>query len=134
MSAFPSASSPVGGNPVPNVQIKLEPGVDISVLGIENEFDERIQKVLDGFDRPYDPTVEIGPKLAAFHPSFQCAEQSCNDIVARAKNLIEQSKYEDEETKQLLEDMKRIETIKYPLSSKVALIGDSGVGQYYSET
>ena len=95
----------------------------------EGEFDARIEDILRSFGKAYDCATEQEPSLAAYHPSFKRAEDSCNEISSRAASLIQSSDYEDDETRQLLADIKKTGNVVYPTLSKVGLIGDSGVGE-----
>ncbi|KAL8823400.1 MAG: hypothetical protein Q9191_005893 [Dirinaria sp. TL-2023a] len=96
---------------------------------VEGEFDARIDNILGTLGKAYDCATEQEPSLAAYHPSFRCAEDACHQISSRITDLFQGSDYEDDETRQLLADVKMTGTVAYPALSRVGLIGDSGVGK-----
>ena len=47
---------------------------------IEEEFRDRINGIIRGFNKPYNPANEPEPKLPAYHPSFKKVEASCGAL------------------------------------------------------
>ena len=98
----------------------------------EQDLGEQIQEIIDGFDIPYDSSAEKLPSLPAFHPDFTQAELEYVEIVKKALNVVQNAKYQDEETVRLAQQGLSIKDIKYPLGTRIALIGNSGVGKQFS--
>ncbi len=94
----------------------------------KHELDDEIQERIDDFDCPYDSSIEGLPSHPAFHPDFKQAEHDCVDIIGKAVNHLQNAKYGDAETLRLAEEGLSIKDIKYALGTKVAMIGNSGVG------
>lgn len=90
--------------------------------------DEQIQERIDDFECPYDSTSEVLPSHPAFHPGFMQVEQDYIHIVDKAVNHLQSTKYQDAETARLIGMGLSIKEIKYASGTRVALIGNSGVG------
>lgn len=90
--------------------------------------DEQIQERLEGFDCPYDPTTEALPSHPAFHTGFTQVEHEYADIIQKAVDHLQSAKYQNTETARLAVMGSSIKDIKYSSGTKVALIGNSGVG------
>ena len=97
--------------------------------GIEEEFKSRIDAILKGFEKPYDPFEEKTPRFAAYHPSCRTAARMCEDIVAEAVKLLQLSEYQDSNVRDLYDQTVRHKKINYPSAKTVGLVGNSGVGK-----
>lgn len=99
--------------------------------GDEDDLDalnEQIQERIDDFDCPYDSTSEALPPHPAFHADFMQVEHDYVDIVGKAINHLQSAKFQDAETARLVGMGLSIKEIKYSSGTRVALIGNSGVG------
>ncbi|KAI9873628.1 MAG: hypothetical protein M1830_010773 [Pleopsidium flavum] len=97
--------------------------------GDKDELDDEIQERIDDFECPYDSSIELLPSYPAFHPAFKQVEHDYVNIIGKAVNQLQKAKYRDAETVRLAEEGLAIKEIKYALGTKVALIGNSGVGK-----
>lgn len=93
------------------------------------EFQGRVQTILDGIGKTYSPFEEDLPRLPAYTPSFNMVEKLCIGLVKEAQTLLNNARYQDEETARLIQLASESQTIQYPPARKVGLIGDSAAGE-----
>ena len=92
------------------------------------EFQGRVQTIVDGIDKTYNSSKEDLPRLPVYNPSFDIVEKLCIGLVKEAENILKSAQYQDEETARLIQLASESQTIQYPPARKVALIGDSAAG------
>ncbi|KAL8651588.1 MAG: hypothetical protein Q9210_003171 [Variospora velana] len=96
---------------------------------VREEIEELIDQKIEGFDTPYLSNVEALPKLATYHPSFAKVEKRYESLLDKAVQMLQDSKYHDAGSKQLLDESLKRRKIEYPPAQKIGLVGDSGVGK-----
>lgn len=126
----PSIATTCFNRIVPHSQDHGEDGEEqLDEDNIDGEFRDRITVEMEKFGRPYDPREESPPDLAAYHPSFAKVERLCAEVFQDGATLLETSEFTDKYTKQLVSIISRKRKIKYDPPSRIAIIGDSGVGK-----
>lgn len=93
------------------------------------EFQGRVQKIVDGIGKTYSSFEEDLPRLPAYDPSFKNVETLCIDLVKKAQSLLESAQYQDEETARLIQLASDSQSVQYPPARKIGLIGDSAAGE-----
>ena len=93
------------------------------------EFQARVQTILDGIGKTYSSFEEDLPRLPAYDPSFIKVETLCIGLVKKAQSLLESAQYQDEETARLTQLASDSQTVQYPPARRIGLIGDSAAGE-----
>ena len=92
---------------------------------IEEDFNERVHAIIEGFDTPYNPTNEALLALPTYHPSFAKVRGVCDGIVALAAELLQDPEFNDE---QIREQLKSAQSFKYPPPRRIGIVGEPGAG------
>ena len=95
----------------------------------QDELKGRVDAVVKGFGKPYDPLSEARPNLPAYHPSFSKAESLCVQLLGDAAQLLKNSEYKDVKILDLYDQAVAKQAIIYPNPRRIGLVGDSGVGK-----
>ncbi len=97
--------------------------------GVEDEFKDEVEAIIQGFGIPYDPSNENTPNLPAYHPSFLKVEQFCAQLLEDAAQLLKTSEYKDAKLLDLQEQAVAKQTTSCPKPRRIGMVGDSGVGK-----
>lgn len=109
-------------------KIKVE-GSSPVVDSVDGEFDDKLEAICQGLEKPYSGDNEELPNLPAYHPSFTNVEEICGEIFAAAARIFEDSDYQDGYTGSLHAKIRKHRSIAYPPAKKIGFMGDSGVGK-----
>ena len=93
------------------------------------EFQARVQTIVNGIGKTYSSFEEDLPRLPVYDPSFKDVETLCIGLVKEAQSLLENAEYQDEETARLIQLASDSQTVQYPPARKIGLIGDSAAGE-----
>ncbi|KAK4692237.1 hypothetical protein P7C71_g4926, partial [Lecanoromycetidae sp. Uapishka_2] len=96
--------------------------------GADEEFKDDLEAQVQGLDKPYRLANETPPDHPAYHLSFAKVESICEDLFAKAAELLENSDYQDTYTQELQSKIKQRQAIAHDAAKRIGLLGDSGVG------
>ena len=108
-------------------KIKVE-GSPTVVDGVDGEFEDKLEAICQGLEKPYSDYNEELPNLPAYHPSFANVEEICGELFAAAEKIFEDSDYQDGYTDSLHAKIRKHRSITYPPAKIIGFMGDSGVG------
>jgi hypothetical protein len=94
--------------------------------GDDDDDEDDGEDIVDG----HDPDSEPLPDLPMYHPSVKVVESKCTELISRFQNYIKDNTYQDDETRYLLEESKKLEhapTETHILN--IAVVGDAGQGK-----
>lgn len=96
---------------------------------VDGEFEDKLEAIFQGLEKPYSGYDKELPNLAAYHPSFANAEEICGELFAGAAQIFEESDYQDRYTGTLQAKIKKHRSITYPPAKTIGFMGASGVGK-----
>ena len=99
---------------------------------LRQEFEPKVREMLNGLNKPYDPSTERRPEMPAYHPAFASVEQLCEEIPKGAMEILQKSQYKDAETERMLNQISEHQNVKRAPARRVGMIGDSGVGKRWT--
>ena len=109
-------------------KIKVE-GSPTVVECVDGEFDDKLEAICQGLEKPYSDYNEEFPNLPAYHPSFANVEEICGELFAAAARIFEDSDYQDGYTDSLHAKIRKHRSVTYPPAKTIGFMGDSGVGK-----
>ena len=112
-----------------NLDMKVIESNTLSDEDIKNEFEPRIDAIIQSLTSQYDPLTEQEPEYPAYHESFKKAQRLCEEIATDAVELLKLSTYQDSSVRDLRQRFQSCQTVKYPETKKIAIFGNSGVGK-----
>lgn len=100
--------------------------------GVQDEYKDKVEEVVQGFGNPYDPSNEATPNLPAYHPSFPNVEKMCAQLLEDAAQMLKNSEYNDAKLSDIQEQATMKQKIHCPKPRRIGMVGDSGVGRVFT--
>lgn len=98
-------------------------------IGVQDEFKDKVEAVVQGFGNPYDPSNEAAPNLPAYHPSFLNVEKLCAELLEESAQMLKNAEYKDAKLSDIQEQATAKQTVHCPKPRRIGMVGDSGVGK-----